>query len=133
MKIVLSPKLLGVVELSPPPDNGTIPALQVKFVVSIMLKGYTVRVLVNIDRDCEREDIDTRLVVLESWVVPRSQITATLILSARLGSMVTLQVSVSGVVVPAYTTSAGAVTETEGVGTVRRESQVISLHYLIYS
>ncbi len=113
-----SPKSLGVVELSPPPDNGTIPALQVKLLVSITLKGYRVRVLVNIDRDCEREDIDTRLVVLESWAVPRSHVTDALTLSARPGSMVTLQVSVSGVVVPAYKTSTGAVTETEGVGTV---------------
>lgn len=46
-------------------------------------------------------------------------------LSARLGSVVTLQVSVSGVVVPAYRICIGAETETEGVGTVRAETLVI--------
>ena len=69
--------------------------------------------------------MEMRLVTLESWEVPLSQVTDTLTLSARLGSVVTLQVSVSGVVDPAYKISIGAVTETEGVGTVRRESNVM--------
>lgn len=49
MKTLPSPKSLAVVELSPPPANGTMPALQVKLVASITLKGYTVRVLVKTD------------------------------------------------------------------------------------
>ena len=115
IKTVSSPISLAVVELSP--LAGMIPALQVKLVWSEVLSGYTVRLLVIGNCESDRGDIVTRLVSFANRVVPFSQVTETFTKLVMLGSMSTLQVTVSGVLVPAYKTPVGADIVTEGVGT----------------
>lgn len=121
---VSSRRSLAVVKLKPP--VGMIPALQVKFALSLMLTGYTVMVLVNSDGESDKSgDTDTRLVELDNTVVPFSHVIDMFTFFVKLGSMLALHVSLNEVLAPAYRSSGMVDMCTEGVGTAWKK--IISL------
>lgn len=80
--------------------NGIAIALQVKVALSSMLGGVRVRTLVSVPEP-DRGEIVTRSVPLESGVTPLNQLMETFVKSAKAGSIVMLQVSLRGALLPA--------------------------------
>ena len=99
-------------------------ALQVKLVLSNVLRGDKVRMLANGCWEPEGEEIVTLALLLDKVVEPFSQVmsmsvTDTAVSVAELREMV--QVRVRGVVLPAYSGPEGTVIVMSGVETGRRE------------
>ena len=99
-------------------------ALQVKLLLSNVLRGDKVRLLMNGGCEPERGEIVTLFVLLDKGVEPFSQVmsmsvTDMAVSVAELKEMV--QVRVRGAVLPAYSGPSGTVTSTSGVETGGRE------------
>ena len=127
-KVASSPTSLTVTKLDKPVGDLAL-ALQVKVVLSAVLRGSKVRELVNDGLEPVTEEMVTLASPLDKDVLPLSQAILMVISVSVALLMEMLEVRVRGAIRPAKRGPGGTVMITSGVETARRKSIAYNSHH----
>ena len=130
MGIIPSPISLAVTKVDTPVE-GLALALQVKVVLSAVLRGSKVRELVNDGLEPDTEEMVTLASLFDKCVLPLSQVMSILDVTISLSVaelMEMVQVRVRGAIRPAKREPVGTVMTTSGVETARKDDNNVEYY-----